>query len=149
LFLNPDQLDIVLQPSNLVFKDFNLVHEDLFLFSQDLHAHVTGTLNAHLLRLGSKSRKVNLSVLHTALFLQIVLQLLHFLAKALLLGVFVVSVLHKLALQLEQLLVCNLAALHLASQFVLQQCQTLKVALLHNSLLLKNGVSLLSQVIVF
>ena len=69
LLLNLQQLNLVSQLRYLVLVRLYLAKQHLFLFRYYLQTHIIGTLHAHFLCLRSQSRKIYLSVLHTALFL--------------------------------------------------------------------------------
>lgn len=126
----------------------NLVDKNLFFLLQDLESDIASALDAHFLRLSCESCEIDLAVLHAPFFLQIVLQLLDFLVERLLVCVFVVSVLQKLALQLEQLVVSHLATLDLPRQLVLEQRHRLEMVVLHHRLLFRNRVPLLLELVV-
>ena len=76
------------------------------------------------------------------------LQGLDLFIESLFLGIFVISVLQELVLELQELRVCCLAALHLPGELVLKQCHGLEMILLHACLLLSYLISLLLELIV-
>ena len=76
------------------------------------------------------------------------LQGLDLFIESLFLGIFVISVLQELVLELQELRICCLAALHLPGELVLKQCHGLEMILLHACLLLSYRISLLLELIV-
>lgn len=128
----------------MVFVRLDLPNEHFFLFGKDFDSDVARTFYAHLFGLGRQTGEVDLTIFHTSLFLELGLDRLDFLIECLFLRVLVISVLDKLALQLEQLLVSELTALNLPSQLILQQFHALKVALLHRCLFFCHRVVLAS-----